>query len=220
MFNYWMKLLNGKQHKPCNIYKIKIIFHLHSIDRFTSPWLFHVQKIIQGCGLHVWWLSQTAVNPKYLSSLVRQTLKDQFMQDWLARVENDDAFHSYKEFKTIFEFEKYLNQLPIPLKKAMIEFRIGSQVLPVHHKEFNTTSRIEQICEKCNTLTVGYESHLLFECPVLDHLRNIFIPDKFIRLHKSIRLNALLTSRHKPTLLNFAKFLKEGLTLYRRSPHN
>jgi hypothetical protein len=32
---------------------------------------------------------------------------------------------------TIFEFEKYLNQLPIPLKKAMIEFRIGSQVLPV-----------------------------------------------------------------------------------------
>jgi hypothetical protein len=71
MFNYWMKWLNGKQSKLCvNIYKI--IFHLHSIDRFTSPWLFHIQKIIQGCGLNHVWLSQTAVNPKYLSSLVKQ----------------------------------------------------------------------------------------------------------------------------------------------------
>jgi hypothetical protein len=57
MFNYWMKLLNGKHSKLCVNYIYKIIFHIQSIDRFTSPWLFHIQKILQYCGLNRVWLS-------------------------------------------------------------------------------------------------------------------------------------------------------------------
>ena len=94
---------------------------------------------------------------------VNQCECDQFKQLWHSRI-TCDAIGK----------EKYTEILPEHLKKALIQFRMGTHKLPV-----NITPRADRHCTNCDKSVMGDEIHFLYECTKLNNLRAkyLFSPD-------------------------------------------
>ena len=56
--NYWLSIVNGKPNKLC--YKwYSSIYAMLNENKYTSPWLHFVKRILDGAGLSNTWLTQS-----------------------------------------------------------------------------------------------------------------------------------------------------------------
>ena len=59
------------------------------------------------CGFPNIWNEQGVLNVKWITHLVKQRLKDHFIQKWSNNINSSSKGHTYKIFKPIFGYEKY-----------------------------------------------------------------------------------------------------------------
>ncbi len=79
------------------------------------------------------------------------------------------------------ENKKYTEILPEHLKKALIQFRMGTYKLPVNnHKHFNVP-RADRHCTTCDKSVMGDEIHFLYECTRLNHLSAKYLFSQDVR---------------------------------------
>ncbi len=215
MLNYWCRLVTDKSTK-INVILYKILFHLHVTEKFTSDWILCIKNILENTGFNYIWLEQNTQNPSLLSHHVKQILKDQYEQDWYAKLCNNDEFISYRIFKRSIEFEEYLSSLPEYLRQALTEFRLGSNQLPVNFYGNKNTPRNERYCNKCDLIKAGDEFHMLFECQFLNELRQEYIPTFYRNNSNHVKMSQLLNNkRHLPVL---AKFICKAFKLLKTNP--
>ena len=128
---YWNKVINGKKDKICFLI-YNMMKHLNCIGKYTSPWLGYVKSTLENCGLKNVWISHVQSGSGVSSECVKRILQDQFLQKWSSRISVEEDFSSYRIYKNVHEFEEYVDLLPEYLKYSLLDFRTGSQKLPVN----------------------------------------------------------------------------------------
>jgi hypothetical protein len=57
------------------------------------------------------------------------------------------------------------------VSKSLTKFRAGSHWLEIQQGRFTRTDRALRLCKKCGSGSVEDENHMLFQCPVYQHVR-------------------------------------------------
>ena len=87
------------------------------------------------------------------------------------------------------------------------QFRSGVHMLELERGRYTGVPRHQRLCKLCARNEVENELHFMFNCPVYDDLRVIYVPLKYrtnINLHK---LHLLLSSKNEETVKNVACYL-------------
>ena len=83
--------------------------HLYSQQNFDIIWIKILEKILRETGFSNIWQMQTFKSIEWLKKNIKQTLLDQFLQDWNSSVHNSPKAFNNRISKTDFKFEEYFN---------------------------------------------------------------------------------------------------------------
>ena len=107
MVCYWAKIVNSHNGKLSKV-MLNFLLQLSHTEVYQSPWLLHVKKILDNCGLSFYWQSNVKCNTVYLKQIVKQVLTDQYRQSWLGYINTNPKCISYKTFKDEMKMETYI----------------------------------------------------------------------------------------------------------------
>jgi len=80
-----------------------------------------------------------------------QRLKDQYVQNWGASLENLSKLEYYRKYKTYFCQEDYLNSIVNDnLRVQLCRFRTSSHMLDLEMGRFASVARDCRICKLCS----------------------------------------------------------------------
>lgn len=64
------------------------LYNCYTRAKINNKWLVCIKKILNSCGLSYVWHQQNPVNVKWLENIVKQNLKDQFVQKWNRKLDS------------------------------------------------------------------------------------------------------------------------------------
>ena len=140
-------------------------------------------------------------------SVFKRILLDQFLQKWFSRISEEENFSTYNIYEDIPEFEEYRNILPKYLKYSLLDFRTGSQILPVNCRSRLSMQRQERICTKCRKRILGDEFHFLFECNGNEKCRISVIQKYYKTRCSTLKITQLLNTNERKLIIKVAKFV-------------
>ena len=167
-----------------------------------------VKDILDTCGYGYIWLLQGDFNTKWLSINVKQSLFDQFQQNWRSNINNSPKGLSYRLYKDKFEFEKYLDILPDKDRILFCKFRTVNHRLPIETGRWFGLDRQIRYCNLCQSQELGDEFHYLLGCRFLEDSRKQFLDKYFWNRVNIIKFSKLLQTTHRNKLKNICKFIK------------
>ena len=173
MTTYWSKMFTCTEDKIVNIV-YKYMYNQLSNDGIKCQWIECIQKILNNCGLSFIWNGQGVVNAKWLSAIVNQNLKDQFIQKWSNDINSSSKGQIYRIFKTNFGFESYIKNLHPKQRKLLMKMRTSNHHLPVETGRWCGTPLNERVCLLCNNGKIGDEYHYILECTAFSEIRKNF----------------------------------------------
>ena len=113
------------------------------------------------------------------------------------------------------ENKKYTEILPEHLKKALIQFRMGTYTLPVNNRKHFNVPRADRHYTTCDKSVMGDEIHFLHECTKLNNLRAKYLFSPDIRREPNVfNFVNIMQTNDPETIGNLAKFILHGLKLY------
>jgi hypothetical protein len=139
---------------------------------------------------------------------IKQTLLDQFLQDWNSSVHSSPKASNYRIFKTEFKFEEYFNILDEQNSFLLCKFRATNHKLPTEKGRWSNIPRENRYCEHYQKNQIGDEYHYIFECTNLSEKRNSLLPKHLIERPNIIKFKNLMTSKRKPILQKLCKFIR------------
>ena len=104
-------------------------------------------KILNETGFSNIWQTQTFKSIEWLKQSIKQTLLDQFLQDWNSSVHNSPKAFNYRIFKTDFKFEEYFNILDE--QNFLLLCRTTNHKLPIEKGRWSNIPRENRYCELC-----------------------------------------------------------------------
>mgnify|MGYP003686783647 FL=1 len=79
MVSYWAKLFTGPENKI--VYTLyRYLLSQYNNENFKNPWIECIRNILNACEFPNIWNEHGALNVKWITNLVKQRLKDQFIQ--------------------------------------------------------------------------------------------------------------------------------------------
>ena len=233
MISFWTRLISGKQYKLDKIMYDCLLRKMSSPGGYESPWLLHIRKILDHCGMSYVWINQNLVTDetmrKNIIKKVEQKLQDQFIQNWREDLEKHESCSLYRKYKLNFGLEKYLIILPETNRRALTKLRTNNNRLPVitsryKNKKGKTNTNAsetlllnQKMCKLCSIQDVGDEFHLIFKCT---HEKNSENRAKYLENMRYYKKNAnmyklveLLKSEKYSILIKLSNFLKYALPI-------
>ena len=166
---YWLKI----KHYPMN----KIVRQSYEcLDRLSSKgnqnWVSSIRDLLCVNGYGYVWLTGEVGNKTLFFARLKQTLIDNFVQNWNSDMRSDINCSFYYGFKPIIEKETYLINvnLKLYLRNVLLKFRIGVSEINSHRFKFSKDDTLKQ-CPFCVRYYLENESHVLFVCPFYNDLR-------------------------------------------------
>lgn len=197
MTSFWAKTLRDTTGKLSSVL-------LHVADEqfrksvLDCKWLSFIQSIFANLGLNDMFDYYNFPNQEYVKIVVRTRQHDQFIQSWNSSIQTNPKCEFYKLFKSKFEFENYLINLPSALRIPYIKFRTGNLRTGLCLlRRCPWVKRSDDLCPLCLT-DIGSELHFLTNCPELINLRTKY----------HIQINPLPLAYHNQIapLFSFKKF--------------
>lgn len=210
MLCFWFKLACCNDKTKISSLMYKILLHLYRSNIYYSPYLKFIEKIHNELGLSNIWLYQNELNISNLEwykEKCKQILKDQFMQNWLSNVNNDQICYCYRMFKQNFGQEPYFSLLPNEYIITLVKFLTTNNALPVNRLRFTGILRKNRICTKCHLGDIGDEFHFILVCPFFSDIRGKYIPQYFCTRPNCYKYHELFTTKNKALLLNLRCFI-------------
>ena len=165
LLTFWYKLLidsNNGGNKLSSM-MLKLYMNLFTSNKYKLPWLNHIYSNLNNLGLTFLWHTQS-MSVNSFKNLIKQRMKDQYIQQWNEEKNNNSLCFNYRMFKCDFKFEEYLIRLEKPLRDYTLRFRLSNHKLPIHSQRFLNIPRFERVCELCESGDIGDEFHYLFNC--------------------------------------------------------
>ena len=206
MVSFWHRLVTNN-HKIASIC-YKLMYQLHCMDDNVSQWLLFTKKILDDVGKSFIWLSQGQnISNDLLKLQVKQSLRDQFIQQWSSDIFTSSKCCNYRIFKCEFGFETYLTKLPIKLREFFTKFRCRNHKLPIEQGIYAGIAKDERLCTLCDLNEMGDEFHYLFNCTHFSLVRKTHLK-KFYRYHVSSLKMKLLFNLCDVQCIKLCKFIK------------
>lgn len=98
------------------------------------------------------------------------------------------------------------------LKYIMAKFRFGISEINTHAFRYKPVNENDLLCPVCH-LQVENEAHFVLSCPFYNHLRQDFIPEKYVLNCNSFRFNMLMSSQNSHIAKNLCLYLYKAFKL-------
>ena len=165
MLNFWIRILNGKATK----FSYKLYLYMYAVASNDNEqgfrWINHIRSILNESGRPDLWLKQFDPIPFSSSNMIKQTLIDQFLQNWNGLLQNSSKGKNCALFKDNTSSEKYLTILNGNLAKIMLRFRTENHKLPVEVGRWHNIELIERKCQLCHSSSIGDKFHTFLNAP-------------------------------------------------------
>ena len=193
----------------CNILKL---LQQHGV--YTSPWLLHIQNIINDLGLSNVWQDFGHLSITWLRPAIKLRLCDLYTQNWMNKVNTSTQCINYRIFKSSVRLDSYLTKLPYSYRISLAKFRCLNNRLPVVVGRYSGIERQNRLCSFCNLSRIGDEFHYLFECPKMETSRRKFIKSYYRIRPNTLKMYQLFNTECNKELLNLARFSMEIMKLH------
>ena len=142
--------------------------------------------------------------------MFKQRAVDVFIQEWYGSLEGSPVLHEYRQFKTTFEYEHYLDILTYNLICVFTNYRISAHCLRIQSARYgrNAIPRNERYCNCCNTFDIEDLYLFVIVCPQFEDLRKTYIKKYYYERPSVFKLLDLLQTQDKKQLRNTALYLK------------
>lgn len=201
MINYWCRIISGKQSK-FSYFMYQKLRHLNS----NTKWISKIKQILDEAGRSDIWLSEPAnVN---CASLISQTLKDQFLQEWSTRLDKSSKGLNYRIFKEHIVLEPYFYKLPTALYLNLAKLRTGNHRFPCERGRWLGIDISERKCILCDLQDIGDEYHYVLICPFFTDVRKKYIQTYYTTNPNILKYKQLLSDNSLPQLQRLAVFAR------------
>ena len=201
---YWLRLLklpNTRLVKVC----YKMMMHYDNIGH--TNWVTFLKNNLLSNGFGYIWHQQYVENEKLFLYQYTERLKNQYIQQWTSNCNDNHKLLLYKEYKTIFITEYYINIIDIgKFRSTMASFRSSSHDLEIEKGRHFNIPREFRYCCYCETI-VEDEIHFVLNCPLYDELRLKYIDRRFIGSPCTLKFNRLMSSRNEEVVKNLSMYL-------------
>lgn len=198
MIMFWNSLLIDKSKLSSMLYKVMFISHIENNTKFK--WISYIKDILDNCGLSFMWKDQIPINRDLLKNLIKQKLRDQYIQLWFSQVNSCSRGEFYSIFKEEFKLESYLLRLSIPERMYITKLRCSNLKFPIETGRWSGVPREKRICHLCKN-GLGDEFHYLFLCSfnAIEKLRALYIPSYYSNNPREYKLKGLLSLSATPS---------------------
>ena len=117
-----------------------------------NNWVYNVKTLLDTHGFSHVWINPNSINLKTFHLIFKQRLQDTFKQQWHQKLIASESVCTYRSFKTIMEFEVYIDLLP---KKFRFAFaKLSSHKLSIENGRYsrNRIDRVQRKYLNCNYL--------------------------------------------------------------------
>ena len=215
---FWYKLMlssnNGMNKISCNI--LSLFMKQYVDGHYRLPWLEHIHSTLNKLGLTYLWQRQT-VSENVFKKMIKQRMKDQYLQSWNENIHNNNICYNYRMFKKDFRLEPYLRELDGSLRFNLLRLRFSNHKLPIHSQRFLHIPRSERVCELCESRELADEFHYLFNCNEegFARERKKALSPYFINRPNAHKYHALMNSTSILKMKRIARFAGYILSRFR-----
>ena len=164
MLNFWIRILNGKASK----FSYQLYLYMYAVasndNEHGLKWINHIQSILNESSRPDLWLKIFVHIPFLSSKIIKQTLIEQFLQNWNGLLQNSSKGKNYALFKDNTSEEKYITILNGNLAKIMLRFRTGNRKPPVEVGRWHNIELTDRKCQLYHSSSIGDEFHYILEC--------------------------------------------------------
>lgn len=206
MISYWSKLFTNSESKIVSVlYKFLVLQYQRG--NMSNSWIVGVKNILDMCGFSNIWYEQNIVNVKWISTIVKQRLQDQYIQKWSSDINDSSKGQIYKIFKKNFNYENYINILPLRLRKVFMKFRTSNHHLLVETGRWYNTPLNQRVCKLCNSGQIADEFHYILECKELLTFRRKYLDEKYWSAPNTIKFCELMSCSNATNLKKLCYFI-------------
>lgn len=180
---------------------------MHNSKKANFPWIENVKSLLCSLGFAAIWYSQSFINSTWLVKAVNRKLKDQFIQNWLSKIDIQSDSNIYRTFKLNFEQSNYISILPLDLCKKFLAFRTRNHKLPVEIGRWRGVPYNERICTYCYK-DIGDEFHVLLICERFKSERTLYIKPYYYRRPNILKFEQIMNTTNRKMLFNLVLFVK------------
>ena len=214
MVKYFLKLNTVKKNNCIlSVLLTDQINTLHNNNDATN-WISKVRDIIQSTGFNDVWLFPESVNIHAFVPVLRNRLRDIYVNNWRVNLEASTALDIYREIKITFEQSSYIKTIEnVKLRNVIAKLRLSSHNLNIEVGRHHKIPRGERKCSFCNLNDIEDEFHFVLKCPVYADLRRQYLP-RYYYTHTSIfKYINLLQTENKNILKKLALFCIKAFKL-------
>ena len=182
---YWNRLIRFDSNRMT-----KLAFNI-DYDRCKSNWCSEVKDLLDQLELGHFYELKSEV---YLS-LVETNIFRLYSDIWRNSVQEVSKLRTYRNFKTVFETENYVNLNLSKIERShLAQFRSGILPLRVETGRYSNESVEERLCIFCKNQETETEFHFMFDCPLYIECRvnffgKLLIEENFTDLNHADKLN-------------------------------
>lgn len=197
---YWFRLL---QLPNARIARQSYTMLYRLSENGSENWVSKIRDLLCSNGFGIVWLFKEVGNEKSFCKILKERLRDCFMQGWNSQVTMSENYTFYAGFKDLLQSEQFLisNYLCRSYKKALSRFRMGVSEINTHRYKFYADKKLQN-CPFC-AQTKEDEFHVLFICKQYEDLRILCLPEGFLENRTMFNMFSLL----RENSYSLAKFL-------------
>lgn len=201
---FWLRILCMSTDR----YVKKCYLMLKRLDELGyKNWVTSLRLNLYMNGFGYEWDRQSVQNPNLFISEYVKRLKDQYLQIWSNEYFENRKLLLYRNFKSSFGFELYLDCIDIiKFRRSLPAFRCSSHQLMIEKGRHIGIPRENRFCIHCDKI-IECEYHFILKCPLYNSLRLQYIQKKYYENPSLHKFNLLMSCKNKDVLRNLAMFI-------------
>ena len=210
VIKYWAKLTKLDIHRlPRQAYE-REKREIHKPDN----WALGVKHLLETNGYAFVWLNEGTEWTKSLFKNIKQTLIDQFWQNWHDEIQTKDRYDFYRSIKFNHDKENYVDAITITkFRRSLARLRLG--IINLKNNDRFLKPLNSRDCPLCAVKHKDDEEHFLLTCPFLNQLRNKYLLRSWITL-RNVSVYDLVANSNPLVIRNTAMFIFHA-TKYKES---
>ena len=212
MIKYWFKILNGDTNKLIHIAYMEMFQHPE-----RSAWIKHIKDLLCCHCFEYIWKDQAVNNEKAFISLFECRIKDEFIQKCFSDIRNSDRCRLYKEIKTVFCCESYMNcEIKQNLRVNYTKLRLSSHKFLVESARWRKVKipYAQRTCTLCSSGDIEDEYHIVLICENFRDVRLKYIKPYYHNRPSMFKFVELMNTTNKRDRFRLMLFLKIVFNLY------
>ena len=174
---FWLRLMKMSPNRIC-----RQAFDMLSVmgGKGHTNWVTSVRDLLCQNGFGIVWMSKEVGNEKVFLNILKERLRDCFIQGWHSKMSASDKFTCFYSFKSFIQPERFLsdNNLGRKYRNALVKFRLGVSEINCHKYRFSL-NRNKLFCPFCSSVKED-EFHVIFVCPKFEDLRSLLLPSNLL----------------------------------------